>query len=99
MNKKIYIIFFVITMAVVAFASLYASSHPDGLEWVAEKLGFISQAQDAPLSSPMPDYSILTIKSEFWTTFLAGIVGATILFFAFFVPHLFLRQRGKIKNS
>ena len=38
-------------------ASYYASSHPDGLEHVAEQTGFLDSAEDsATADSPLADY-------------------------------------------
>lgn len=45
----------IVTVALLAVG--FASSHPDGLERVAETLGFASHAT-APLSAPFPDYQL-----------------------------------------
>ncbi len=37
-----------VTLLVAGVASFYASSHPDGLEYVAEKTGFLDTAEDSP---------------------------------------------------
>jgi cobalt/nickel transport system permease protein len=64
---------------VLAVASPLASSHPDGLEWVAEQKGFLEFAQQ-PLYGIIPDYVFPGVSNEAVATILAGIVGALIVF-------------------
>jgi cobalt/nickel transport system permease protein len=65
---------------VAGVLSLFASAWPDGLEKVAENLGFINLAEQIRVSVPTPlaDYGI-----EGWGqigTSIAGLVGATVCF-------------------
>jgi ABC-type Fe3+ transport system permease subunit len=62
----------------LAIASPLASAHPDGLEWVAEQIGFLDAAQE-PLYTLIPDYVFPGISNEALATILAGIVGALIV--------------------
>jgi len=55
-----------------------ASPHPDGLERVAEDLGFIETAQDAPYDI-IPDYVLPGIPDEALATIAAGVVGTLIV--------------------
>jgi cobalt/nickel transport system permease protein len=66
-----------IALAVTLLAPL-ASPHPDGLERVAEDVGFIETAQDAPYEI-IPDYVFPGISNEALATIAAGIVGALIV--------------------
>lgn len=63
----------------LAVASPLASSHPDGLEWVAEQQGFLDLAQ-APRFEIIPDYLLPGVSGEALATILAGIVGTLIVF-------------------
>lgn len=63
----------------VALLSPLASSHPDGLERVAEDEGFLDQAEDAPYSI-LPDYLFPGIESEAIATIIAGLAGTLLLF-------------------
>jgi len=63
----------------LAVASPLASSHPDGLEWVAEEQGFIGAAQANPYNI-IPDYVLPGVPDEALATILAGIVGVIIVF-------------------
>ena len=64
---------------VVALLSPLASSHPDGLERVAEDKGFIDTAQD-PWYEIVPDYLFPGVGNEAVATILAGIVGTLTMF-------------------
>jgi cobalt/nickel transport system permease protein len=63
----------------LAVLSPLASAHPDGLEWVAENLGFAHQAEGA-LYQFIPDYLLPGISNEALATIAAGIIGALIVF-------------------
>ncbi len=62
----------------LAILSPLASAHPDGLEWVAEKQGFLAAGQE-PLYALIPDYTMPGIGNEMLATILAGIVGVLIV--------------------
>jgi len=64
---------------VLALFSPLASPHPDGLERVAEDLGFIERAQE-PLYQVIPDYVFPGISNEALATIAAGIVGTLIVY-------------------
>jgi cobalt/nickel transport system permease protein len=59
--------------------SPFASTHPDGLEWVAEQQGFLGAAQP-PLMTIIPDYLFPGIANETIATIAAGILGVLIVF-------------------
>jgi cobalt/nickel transport system permease protein len=64
----------------LAVASPLASTHPDGLEFVAEEQGFIDKAQANPYDI-IPDYVMPGIADESVATIAAGIVGVIVVFF------------------
>lgn len=64
---------------VLAVLSPLASSHPDGLEWVAEQRGFLDLAKNA-LYNIIPDYSMPGISNPTLATIIAGILGVIIVF-------------------
>jgi cobalt/nickel transport system permease protein len=90
-----------IALAVTLFAPL-ASQHPDGLEHVAEDLGFGGLALDAPYQV-IPDYVFPGLAEESpMATILAGIVGVLIVAIvgfgvAFVVTRL--RQRAALQEA
>lgn len=65
--------------AILAILSPLASSHPDGLEWVAEQHGFLESARSA-LYNIIPDYTMPGITNSALATIVAGIVGVVIVF-------------------
>ena len=76
-NKAIWVAGILISLVLVVISPL-ASSHPDGLEWVAEALGFIEHAKE-PLFNIIPGYILPGISSESMATILAGAVGIAIV--------------------
>ncbi|AKU18270.1 energy-coupling factor ABC transporter permease [Luteipulveratus mongoliensis] len=64
--------------AVVAFGlSYFASSHPDGLEYVGQQLGFDSK-DSAVSGGPMADYSVSGVHNTFLAGGLAGLIGVSL---------------------
>jgi len=68
-----------IVALVLAILSPLASSHPDGLEWVAEQKGFLDTAREA-IYNVMPDYAFPGIADSNLATIVAGILGGIIVF-------------------
>jgi len=64
---------------ILAILSPLASSHPDGLEWVAEKQGFLSETQGS-IYKLIPDYVLPGLSNEAVATIIAGIIGAAVVF-------------------
>lgn len=58
--------------------SPFASSFPDGLEWVAGEKGFLANAQDAPYEL-LPDYTIPFLGETALSTVIAGLLGALLV--------------------
>lgn len=69
----------VLTLAVAGLMSPWASGHPDGLERVAEDLGFLERAAAVHSISPMPDYEVAGIPWAAVRTGLAGLIGAVVM--------------------
>jgi cobalt/nickel transport system permease protein/cobalt/nickel transport protein len=61
-------------------ASAWASTRPDGLEFVAEKLGFAGAAGEHALDgSPLADYGVDGMAPSGLSTGLAGVVGIVVV--------------------
>jgi cobalt/nickel transport protein len=59
--------------------SYYASSHPDGLEHVAEQVGFLDAADDhAAADGPMADYAVEGVDDQRLAGGLAGVIGIVV---------------------
>jgi cobalt/nickel transport system permease protein len=71
----------VIALGLALFVSPWASAWPDGLERVAQTLGFAGRAAtDAAGPAPLADYRAPGISSATWATGVAGLVGVLVVF-------------------
>ena len=84
-------------LIIAMFVSVFASSFPDGLEKVAENLGFIDKAEEiAPESIFLiPDYVFGAVDNELWQASLAGLSGVLIILAVFGVVYLIYKAVGK----
>jgi len=83
---------------VVALFSPWASSHPDGLERVAEDKEFLDEAKD-PSYEIIPDYTFPGIENEKVATILSGIIGIAIVAGLGFGLTYGMKALGGNKNS
>jgi len=86
---KKYLIFFGMVIIIAICASYLASAYPDGLEFVAEKLGFIHAALDQ--TSFMTDYTMPFLGENPVSTAVSGIIGIALCFGLFWVVSRFVR--------
>ena len=74
----------IVSLGLAAAISPFASSKPDGLEWVAEKHEFADKGEGEPVynAAPMPEYTTPGVpESKPWlSTGLAGLIGTVIVF-------------------
>lgn len=77
-------------------ASYYASSHPDGLVYVAEKVGFLDTADDqsAAADGPMAGYQVTGVDDPRLSGGLAGVIGIVITLALAGGLALAIRRRG-----
>jgi cobalt/nickel transport protein len=69
-----------VCLLLAGVASYYASSHPDGLEHVAEQTGFLDSAEEsAAADSPLADYSTRGVGDERLSGGLAGVIGVVVM--------------------
>ncbi len=75
-NKKFYLGGLLVSLVLAGVVSFYASSHPDGLEKVAEEIGFIETANDpATAGSALADYGLAGVENERASVGIAGVIG------------------------
>ncbi len=67
-------------LGLVAFGVPFASTQPDGLERVAQALGFGERAAAAAVAAPLPDYLLPGLGSATAATWAAGFVGVLVVF-------------------
>lgn len=68
-----------VSLFVAAVVSYFASEHPDGLEFVAENLGFGHTAEDSALAGgPLADYGTAGVENAWLSGAIAGTLGLII---------------------
>jgi cobalt/nickel transport protein len=77
MKQKTFLISgFVVSLFLAGVVSFYASSNPDGLEKVAEDIGFIETAKDHTYADgALADYGVKGIDNARLSTGAAGVIG------------------------
>ncbi|MGL5824452.1 MAG: PDGLE domain-containing protein [Nocardioides sp.] len=90
---------FLLTLLIAGVASFYASSHPDGLEFVAAETGILDQASDSPARhSPLAEYRTKGVREDRVSGGLAGAAGAATV--AAFAGGLFwVIRRGSSRSG
>lgn len=83
----------VIVSLLAVLLSPLASADPDGLERVAEDMGFIQLGQSAPYQI-LPDYTIPFLGETALSTIVAGAVGALVLLGLMIVLGNMLRRKA-----
>ena len=75
-KKKFYVIGLFVTLVLAGVVSFYASSNPDGLEKVAEDIGFIETAEEHTYADgALADYGVKGIDNERASVGIAGVIG------------------------
>lgn len=69
-----------VALLVAGVGSYYASSHPDGLEHVAEQTGFLDSAEEsAAADGPLADYRTTGVDDGRLSGGLAGVIGVLVV--------------------
>ena len=75
-NKKFLTSGFAVSLFLAGVVSFYASSNPDGLEKVAQDIGFIETAKDHTYADgALADYGVKGIENERASVGIAGVIG------------------------
>lgn len=97
-QKKFIIAGFALSLLLAGVVSNYASSSPDGLEKVAEDIGFLENAKEHTNSDGLlADYGVKGVENERLSTGAAGVIG--VLATAGVSSGLFLILRRKNGTS
>ncbi|WP_181407452.1 PDGLE domain-containing protein [Nocardioides sambongensis] len=79
-HRRFLVIGVLLALLVAGVGSFYASAHPDGLEFVAEKTGFLDTAEDSHVAdSPFADYATDGVDDERLSGGIAGVAGVVIV--------------------
>ena len=83
-----------VSVLVAALLSPFASGLPDGLERVAENLGFLERAhQEGAARAPLPDYAVRGLACEGLSSSLAGVAGTVVTFLGALALARLLRRK------
>jgi cobalt/nickel transport system permease protein len=66
-------------LVVLAVLAPFASPAPDGLERVAETLGFHSRSTEPAMPGPFPDYTLRPFGEAPWVPALVSLLGAVLM--------------------
>jgi cobalt/nickel transport protein len=78
-TRTFVVVALVAALLLAGVASYYASSHPDGLEYVAEKAGFSDRAgEHGAADGPMADYAVDGVDDPRLSGGLAGVIGVVV---------------------
>lgn len=87
-------------LLIAGVGSYYASTHPDGLEYVAQQAGFADKADDsAAADSPLSDYQVKGVEDERVSGGLAGVVGALVVLLLAGGLAFAVRRRGSASKG
>ena len=76
-NAKFFAAFLLAALLIAGVGSYYASAHPDGLNYVAERTGFIDNEKESATSDGIfAGYSTRGIDNERLSGGVAGVVGS-----------------------
>lgn len=79
-RRRFYVTALLAALLIAGLGSYYASSHPDGLEYVAGKTGFIDTADDAKTADgPFADYQTKGVEDERLGGGIAGVTGVVVV--------------------
>jgi cobalt/nickel transport protein len=79
-SRRFFVLGILVALLVAGFGSYYASSHPDGLEFVAERTGFLDSADEPKnADSPFADYGTKGVDDERLGGGIAGVAGVLMV--------------------
>ena len=77
--RRFLLVFLGVALVIAAVISFYASSHPDGLEFVAGSTGFVDTAKDSvTANSPLADYGVAGVQNARLSGGVAGVIGVLV---------------------
>ena len=88
-----------VSVLLAVVVSSYASGHPDGLEFVSARLGFLDSARDsATAGSPLADYGVRGVEDARLSGGLAGLAGVVETGLVMLGLVLLLRRLGRSRR-
>lgn len=79
-SRTLVVVGVVVALLVAGVGSFYASSNPDGLEYVAEQAGFLDTAEEnSTADGPLAGYQTRGVEDDRLSGGLAGVLGALVV--------------------
>jgi cobalt/nickel transport protein len=79
-NRRFFAVFLLAALLIAGVASYYASSHPDGLNFVAQRSGFSDKQKVSPAADgPFAGYSTKGIDNDRVSGGVAGVAGCLLV--------------------
>ena len=98
-NRKFFASALLASAIIAGGASFYASSSPDGLEKVAEDVGFIGTAKDHTFGDfTLADYGIAGFENARLSVGLAGLIGVGATALLATGLFMLIRKKAPSKN-
>jgi cobalt/nickel transport protein len=95
-TRRFFAVFLLAALLIAGVASYYASSHPDGLNFVAQKQGFSDKEKSSPTSDgPFAGYSTKGIDDDRLSGGVAGVAGSLLVLTLAGGLFWALRRRGE----
>ena len=99
-SRRFFGVALLVALLVAGVGSYYASAHPDGLEYVAGKTGFIDSADEPKTAdSPFADYQTKGVDDERLSGGLAGVAGVVVVLALMSGLAFALRRRRTPENA
>jgi cobalt/nickel transport protein len=79
-RRRFFAVGILVVLLVAGVGSFYASSNPDGLEFVASKTGFLDSADESKTTdSPFADYDTAGVENDRLGGGIAGVAGVLLV--------------------
>ncbi len=99
-TKRLLLVGLLVSLVLAGVVSFYASSSPDGLEKVAEDIGFIETAEPHAIEdSPLADYGVSGVEDERLSVGLSGVVGVLLTAAVAFGGFTLLARKSKGREN
>jgi cobalt/nickel transport protein len=99
-NRKFFAAALLVSALLAGVVSFYASSLPDGLEKVAEDVGFIETAKEHTFGDfTLSDYGISGLENARLSVGFAGLIGVVVTALISMGLFMLIRKKAPTKNQ
>jgi cobalt/nickel transport protein len=99
-NRKFFAAALLVSALLAGVVSFYASSSPDGLEKVAEDVGFIETAKEHTFGDfTLSDYGISGLENARLSVGFAGLIGVVVTALIAMALFMLIRKKAPTKNQ